>query len=190
MAARSKVNTWFWETWAVGLHSPACLLCCGACQPWCHQCQKDAWSCWTAAGLQTRAPAGTNCSLVVRLQSTKNTIAAGGCWGFGEHMQLEEKCVIISALLKKTQTNKSWSMGTFEILTFPWSRKPRTVAGSSSCSCPAAWQSPQSYTLSLLLGLWPFCWAKRWGGWERAQQLCSQLSDTCTALRGPWLWEG
>lgn len=49
-------------------------------------------------------------------------------------MQLQEKCVIISALLKKTQTNKSWFMGTFEILTFPSSRKPRTVAGSGSQS--------------------------------------------------------
>lgn len=32
----------------------------------------------------------------------KITISSGGCWGFGEHMQLQEECVIISVLLKKT----------------------------------------------------------------------------------------
>lgn len=69
----------------------------------------------------------------------KTTTSAGGCWGFGEHMQLQEKCVIISALLEKTQTNKSGFMGTFEILTIPLSRKSRTVAGSSSRSCLGAW---------------------------------------------------
>lgn len=79
----------------------------------------------------------------------KTTAAAGGCWGFGERVQLQEKCVIISALLKEAQMNKYWFMGNLEIQTVPSSRKSRTVAGSSSWSCPGAWESCRAALLPI-----------------------------------------
>lgn len=101
---------------------------------------------------------------------------------------LRKKCVVISALLKKTQTNKSWFMGPSEILTFPLSMKLRTAYDSGSCSCPGAWQSPQTYTQSTLAALWPLL-SEVMEGLKTCALLCSQLCDTGTALQNPACWK-
>lgn len=189
MAAPGKANTWLWETWAIGLRSLVCFFCHGACQPWCHQCQRDMWSCWTAAGLLTHAAAGTNCSLVVRLQSTKNNnfswwlltfwwaYAASGkmCHYFCSIKKDTNKQILVHGNFWNTdislqQETQNW--GWLWFLQPSWCLVVPTKLHLEPSAC-----SPTALLSKVM------------GGWERSRQLCSQPSATRTALGGPWWWK-